>query len=397
MKLGIITAFPPSKVTLNEYGYHLVKHWAAHPEITTIYLYCDTPDAKHHLDFEHSDKIEVVPCWKFNSYRTLSSITKAVKKTKPDHIFLNLQFMKFGDKKIAAALGLCLPKVLRLYGFKNTVLLHNILETVDLSSAGFTNNPLLKKIYNGIGTLLTKLVLQANTVAVTIPKYVAILSKKYRANNVVLVPHGTFDIPETPDFTKNDEIKQVMAFGKFGTYKKVEQLIEAVVKAREISGEQIRLVIAGSDNPNTPGYLKNVEQSYSHVTNLVFTGYLEENEVPRVFKDSTIVAFPYTSTTGSSGVLHQAGSYGKAVVLPNLGDLAELIKEEGYDGVFFDPSNTESLTNALVKLIQDSSLRQQLARKNFKAATAYPMNKIADIYFNIFQKNNEYEDGMVYV
>ena len=42
-----------------------------------------------------------------------------------------------------------------------------------------------------------------------------------------------------------------------------------------------------------------------------------------IFDEAAVVVFPYTATTGSSGVLHQAGSYGKAVVMPDLGDLAE--------------------------------------------------------------------------
>lgn len=54
---------------------------------------------------------------------------------------------------------------------------------------------------------------------------------------------------------------------------------------------------------------------------------------------------PYTSTTGSSGVLHQAGSYGKAVVLPNIGDFAEVITQEGY-GEFFNPDEPATLARA---------------------------------------------------
>ena len=48
-------------------------------------------------------------------------------------------------------------------------------EEVDLGSAGFTSNKLLQKVYGFIGTTLTKLILQADTVAVTMQKYVNIL------------------------------------------------------------------------------------------------------------------------------------------------------------------------------------------------------------------------------
>ena len=36
MKLAIVTAYPPSKVTLNEYAYHLVKNFRLKEEITEI-------------------------------------------------------------------------------------------------------------------------------------------------------------------------------------------------------------------------------------------------------------------------------------------------------------------------------------------------------------------------
>jgi hypothetical protein len=40
-----------------------------------------------------------------------------------------------------------------------------------------------------------------------------------------------------------------MAFGKFGTYKKVEILIDAVELIRKSSDEAIEIVIAGTDSP----------------------------------------------------------------------------------------------------------------------------------------------------
>ena len=391
MKLGIITAFPPSKVTLNEYAYHLVKNWAAKPEIEEIILYADKTVEPKVLDFPHANKIKVIECWNFNSYKNLFKITKAIKTTKPDTVFMNLQFMKFGDKKIAAALGLLLPKVLKFMGIPSTVLIHNILETVDLESAGFTKNPILKKTYNMIGTMLTKFILSADKVAVTIPKYVRILQAKYKAKNVVLIPHGTFEIPGEPNYRLPKGPKKVMAFGKFGTYKKVEMMIEAVEKVRQQTGEDLEIVIAGSDNPNTPGYLKNAQEKYKHIKQLTFTGYLEEDEVPVIFQESAVVVFPYTSTTGSSGVLHQAGSYGKAVVLPNIGDLGELVQDEGYMGEFFEPDNLYSMTCAIEKIILDDIYRIQLSKINFQAATAYPMSKITDMYLDLFK--NQIKDN----
>lgn len=386
MKLAIVTAYPPSKVTLNEYAYHLVKHFRQKEDITELILLTDKTDDGKDIDFtEAGCKITIKECWEFNSYSNIINVTSAINKAKPDAVLFNLQFMKFGDKKIAAALGLMLPLVCKLKKIPSIVLLHNILEEVDLGSAGFTKNKLMQKVYGFIGSSLTRLILQADTVAVTMQKYVDILEEKYKVKNVKLIPHGTFEIPEMPDFNVPKEPMQIMAFGKFGTYKKVEGMIEAVEKVRKSTGLDLEVVIAGTDNPNVPGYLAKVQDDYKHVPQVRFTGYVEEYEVPKLFNDSAVVVFPYTSTTGSSGVLHQAGSYGKAVIMPDLGDLALLIQDEGYNGEFFDPTSVDSLAVAIEKIVTNDDYRKELGQINYYAATAHPMSEIAEIYLDTFK------------
>ena len=395
MKLAIVTAFPPSKVTLTEYGYHLVKHFRLQEQVTELILICDKTEGAKDLNFEENGcKITVKECWSFNSYKNIFSVNKALSETKPDAVLFNLQFLKFGDKKIPAALGLLLPAICRLRGIPTISLLHNILEQVDLENAGFTENKILQKIYNFIGTTLTRFVLASDVVAVTISKYVTILEKKYKAKNIALIPHGAFETPPTPSYDLPKGPKQVMAFGKFGTYKKVEILIEAIEIIRKRTKENIEIVIAGTDSPNTPGYLDNVKSTYSAVEQIRFTGYVAEEDVEKIFRDSAVVVFPYTSTTGSSGVLHQAGSYGNAVALPDLGDLSILVKEEGYRGEFFDADNPESLANAIQNIITNDTYRRSLGHANYTAACSLPMSTITEKYLDNFNQIIDKKAGL---
>jgi glycosyltransferase involved in cell wall biosynthesis len=386
MKIALITAFPPSKVTLNEYGYHLAKNFVQKEEVTELVLITDVTSEPKQLDFKNSEKVSVNECWKFNSYANIFTILSAIIKEKPDAVLFNLQFVKFGDKKVPAALGLLLPMILKMIGCKTIVLLHNIMEQVDLTQAGFTTNNVVKKIYNFIGTQLTSCLLKADLVAVTINTYVDILKAKYKSENVTLIPHGTFETPQTVSFDIPAGPKKVMAFGKFGTYKKVEILIDAIELIRQTNKEAIEVVIAGTDSPNTPGYLQSVKEKYAHVEGLTFTGYVEEHDVERIFTESTIVAFPYTSTTGSSGVLHQAGSYGKAVVMPDLGDLALLVEEEGYKGEFFNPNSSSSLAKAINTILEDDNYRKRIAQTNYNAACSHSMDKIVGMYLSKFEE-----------
>ncbi len=385
MKLGIVTAYPPSKITLNEYGYHLVKNFATLDIVEKIIIFCDYTEEEKVLDFPSSDKIIIDQCWNFNSYKNILSVTRAVKKHQPDQVLFNLQFMKFGDKKVPAALGLLLPKSLKTSNLKSTVLIHNILERVDLEKAGFTKNPLLKVAYRTIGYVLTRFILSADNVVVTIPKYQKILTEKYKKNNINVIPHGTFEISKEPDYIeKLPYLKKVMTFGKFGTYKKIEILIDAVEQIRKKTELKIEVVIAGTDNPNTLGYLKSVQEKYKNTRQITFTGYVPEEDVERIFIESSVVIFPYTSTTGSSGVLHQAGSYGKSVVIPNIKDLKEVIHDEGYAGEFFDPHSSESLALAIQKILENDNYRLELEKANYEAATAYPMQRVCLMYLKTF-------------
>jgi len=386
IKIAIVSPYPPSKGTLNEYAFHLVKQLKLKRDVEEIIILTDKIEESYpEVESAQHCKVTIKPVWSFNSIMNIFDIAKAVKACKADVVLYNIQFLSFGDKKIQAAIGLLTPFITRILKVPSVVLLHNIVETVDYESAGITKNPILKFLFNMVGTILTKIVLMANVVAVTMPKYVDILEKKYKAKNVALIPHGSFELPPMPNFELDPGPKTIMTFGKFGTYKKVEKMIEAVELVRQRTGEDLRIVIAGTDNPNVAGYLDNVKNKYSDVKDIEFTGYVEEEDVPRIFKESAVVVFEYTSTTGSSGVLHQAGSYGKAVVLPNIGDLKELIEEEGYCGEFFKADDKMDLADAIQKLVTDDAHRQMIAKKNYTAAASLPMSDIAEWYMMHFQ------------
>ncbi|MCB9082626.1 MAG: glycosyltransferase [Lewinellaceae bacterium] len=381
VRIALVSPYPPSKGTLNEYAYHLVEQFKDKAAIEELTLITDKlPDGEMYTVEEGSVPVTVKAVWAFNAWDSGFQILKAVRQSRPDVVLFNIHFLTFGDKKIPAALGLMIPFLCRMLGFPSVVILHNIVESVDLSAAGITQNPVLRAIFQLFGTVLTRFLLAANLVTVTISKYVDMLEKKYKTSKVALVPHGSFDTPEEPDFNLPAGPKKVMAFGKFGTYKKVEHLIEAVEVVRQRTGEDIEIVIAGTDSPNRKGYLEEMQTAYAHVPQITFTGYVAEADVPRIFRESAVVVFPYTSTTGSSGVLHQAGSFGNACILPNIGDLKILIEEEGYAGEFFTPDSIDSLATAIQTVLQDEDYRKSLARRNFAAAASLPMADIADWY-----------------
>jgi glycosyltransferase involved in cell wall biosynthesis len=385
MHVAIVTTYPPGQGTLNEYAYHFVRALRTKEEISRITLLVDAlPEGDAYpvpADETGLAPLEIVPCWQFNHARNAWQIREVVRRIDPDVVLFNIQFASFGDKKVPVTLGLTAPWLVKLAGYPSMVLLHNIMETVDLRNAGYAGNAAVEWVVRTAGAITTRVLLNADLVALTIPKYVEIIQAKYHAKNVLLAPHGSFeDNPPMPTFALPPGLRQIMAFGKFGTYKRIEIMVDAlrILEARGYG--DLEVVIAGSDSPNAKGYLAAMQTRYADVPNLRFTGYVAEAEVPGIFQAATVAVFPYTSTTGSSGVLHQAGSYGCAVALPNIGDFAEVITEEGYVGEFFAPNNPNTLADAIAALLDDEEHRKAMGLRNYRASCGLPIADVLDWY-----------------
>ena len=370
---AVVTALPPSPTTLNEYGFHLTRHLAEVDGIDEVIAFHEDGEATLPAG------VRGIASWKFNSLITPFRIVRELRRERPDAVLFNIHFTAFGNSKIAAGLGLLTPALAKLTGIRTVVLLHNLVDTVDLQTAGFSTHSVVEQLLRKIGTLLTNVVLRADRVVTTMPNYVEILRDGYGADNVFLTPHGSFDVTPWQGSEPADGGRRILAFGKFGTYKRLEGLVTAyrsLVATPEFS--DVELVIGGTDSPNAAGYLAGVEASTEDLPGVSFLGYIEEVDVEPLFESSSVVVFPYTSTTGSSGPLHQAGAFGRPVIVPEVGDFIGLLKDEGFAGVPFDPASTDSLLAALHAVLSNGQLRAEHAAINHAAANSLPLADIAD-------------------
>ena len=378
-RIGVVTAFPPGRNSLNEFGYHFVHHLAANEGIDRVVVFADETEAgAPKVLAENADKVENVISWRFNDVMNPVRLVRAIKKSRVDAVIFNLQFATFGDERIPGGLGLLIPAMLAKAGVPTAVVLHNLADNVDMQDAGFADSKVMAKLMTTAGRALTRAILQADYVALTIPRYVEYLRSSYGATNTILAPHGSFEEISEPSFGIPEGTRKILAFGKWGTYKTVDVLVEAFRQLIDRGYDDLELVIAGTDSPNSPGYLAGVAASCEDLANVTFTGYVEEEEVADLFSGSAVTAFPYTSTTGSSGVLHQAGSYGRSAVLPAIGDFVEVIEEEGFVGQYFEPGDATRLADSLTKLLDDQNLNAEHGQRNYLAATGIPMAEVID-------------------
>lgn len=386
--LAIVTAFPPSAGSLNEYGFHLVNAFAARRDIEKIIVIADQYDGNT-PELALDSKIEVQRVWRFNSPIAAIKILKALKSSNADAALYNLQTASFGDSEIPAALGLLTPALSHKTSVPSGVIMHNLVEAVDLSKTNLAKSPIRQKLVSAASYFVTKTMLMSGFMTVTLDSFWDILKDKYKARNAFMVPHGSFPTAGEELITSLESRNRIIVtMGKFGTYKRLERTISAVQNLNASLGEtqKIKLVIGGSDHPATPGYLDKLSAEHNGDKNIVFHGYVAEGDVSSFFTQAKLAIFDYDSTTGSSGVLHQSAIYGTPAAYPLMGDFIDVTEREGLRGFNFKPLDQAELEKAIKEALTKPVAAQSIADNNLNVSKGVTMNTVASIQLQLLQK-----------
>jgi len=94
---------------------------------------------------------------------------------------------------------------------------------------------------------------------------------------------------------------------------------------------------------------------------------LSEDDVKDLFRRAKIVILPYAASTGSSSVLYQAATWGRAVVASDLHEIRKLTIENDLQVEFFESNSVEKLRDSIWRLLNSPSLRQAQAQHNFSS------------------------------
>jgi glycosyltransferase involved in cell wall biosynthesis len=376
MKICLVSAFPPSSGGLNEYGYHIAKELQQDPLLSLTVL-ADELEAPH----AELPEFNVVRCWSFDKLSSPVRLRKAIRDIKPDVVWFNLLFSTFGNNPVAAFAGLTVPALMRLSGYYTHVTLHHLMDNINLKDAGVR----FLRMYRVAGYIATHVLLMANSVSVLLPAYRRTLIERYGGENVHFRAHGILSArPDPPDYAQRGNPHQrILAFGKWGTYKRLELLIESFAKVHERIPEA-RLVIAGSNHPKAPGYVESVAERFRDSPFISFMGYVAEEQIPDLFRTASVMVMPYSSATGTSGVAHLACEYGLPVICADIPDFRQMGDDEQLAIRFYNTGDAEDLADCLCELIGDPALIHDMAEQNYAAALGMTMPQIMHQYLRSF-------------
>jgi glycosyltransferase involved in cell wall biosynthesis len=299
-------------------------------------------------------------------------------------VWFNLGFSTFARSPVAAFLGITIPALARAMGYYTHVTLHTVFERISLKDARLR----FAGAYRMAGRLATHLVLSADDVSVLLPSFQSELKKHYgvRARRVRARPHGTFEAGMRPGATSvHNSTARILAFGYWGTYKRVDLLLETMSEvAKKVPG--VELVIAGTNHPSAPGYLEDLRERYRQDGNIVFLGYVPEEQLPDLFRGACVLVLPYSSAAGTSGVVHQACQFGLPMVAAEVPEIMEIAKEEQIAIEFYPQGNGAALASHLIRLLDSKELLRRSREQNLAAAQGTPMSKVVGEYVQLFRE-----------
>jgi glycosyltransferase involved in cell wall biosynthesis len=396
MKICLVATFPPSGRQLNEYAFHIARELQRHPDVELTILadelvdYGFATDANgESLKADQQPELpgfNVIRCWKFGTLSTPVRLLNTIRRLKPDVVWFNLVFSSFAtpDNPIAAFAGLLTPALSRFCGFYTHITLHHVIENVDFAAAGVRWEKLFR-----LGTdVTTRALLKANSVSVLLPGYRKVLITKYAVQNVLLGRHGTFaSTPCPPDFSKrgNPELR-ILAIGHWGTYKRLETLMEAfpaVLKAIP----NAKLIVAGANHHTKAGYWEAIREAQPDHLPIEFRGYVPEEDIPELFRTTSVLVLPYNSATGSSGPAHQACEYGVPIVGADIEDFRDMAADEDMAVRFYKVGDASDLANQLITVLRSPELQRSMGRQNFAAGLEMTIGSVVRNYLRWFELN----------
>ena len=233
----------------------------------------------------------------------------------------------------------------------------------------------------GFGRPITTIMLKRRrrklTGKIAVSKPALDFARKYIPGYYNIIPNG-IDIQHfSPDVPPIDELcdgkQNILFVGRMEKRKGLNYLLEAYKQVKQEIPNS-RLIVVGPGTRSRSKYEKQVRRS--KLEDVVFIGYASYNDLPRYYKTADIYCSPATGRESFGIVLLEAMAVGKPVVASNIEGYANVVTHD-VDGLLVPPKDKRLLAQALISLMSDASLRQQMGANGILKAKRYSWESIA--------------------
>lgn len=240
---------------------------------------------------------------------------------------------------------------------------------------------------------------------VTVSNYIEKQLKWYNQSNKIITLYNGID---TLNFKKSDNILEIkksrrqlglsendyiiMYSGRITKNKGIDKLIEAVTK---IEDSNVKLLVVGSswysDFKETPFITELKEKASVLNERIIFTGYIEYSEMPKVYSLADVLVVPSIGTEAAGLVAIEARASGLPLIISNSGGLPEYVNEKCAIVVNRDEQFSSNLEISLRRVICNENLRKSMSENSLVGITFYDKYqyylRFMDIINNTYKNN----------
>ena len=210
-----------------------------------------------------------------------------------------------------------------------------------------------------------------------------LVAKRYSISpeKIHVIPHGLYDqygkLLDIKEARRNLSIKDdfvILSFGLIRKYKGTPYLIRAFEQLPSKILEKSRLLIVGEIWEDRKELLDQIKASPYHDKITLVDEYVPDEKVNLYFSAADVVVLPYLRAS-QSGIAHIAMSFGKPVVVSEVGGLKESMAN--YEGTFFvPPADVDSIKEAILG---------QFGERNHYEAPDQKWDRIINCYTELIQ------------
>jgi glycosyltransferase involved in cell wall biosynthesis len=204
------------------------------------------------------------------------------------------------------------------------------------------------------------------------------------AGRTSVIPMGPQDITARRGISRADAKRElgltgtepiILFFGNLRSYKGLDTAVDAFASVRELIPEA-RLVVVGQPWSGSTEVPRTLDRARAMPCVILKTEYVSDHEAEIYFSAADVVIFPYRKFEAQSGAAARALSFGRAMIVSDVGGLPEMVLDER---AVVPPGDADRLSRAIVQLLSNAGLKGKLEADAEKIAAVFSWESIASL------------------
>ena len=221
------------------------------------------------------------------------------------------------------------------------------------------------------------------------------LISRYYPDDYAIIPNG-IDVQEFsgPSVTPIDKFMDgrpnILFVGRMEKRKGFRYLMRAFPYIVDAVPDA-RLIVAGAFEKEDKEPFVRYARMHG-LSSIRFVGRVSEEELPRYYKTCDVFCAPSTGFESFGIVLLEAMAAGKPIVASNIRGYRSVM-EDGQEGLLVEPENERAIAEAIIRLLRDPQLRQEMGQRGQRKAIRYDWPLVArqvlDVYEELIKQKAE--------